>query len=91
MGPCYNAGIDRYDSSMVLMEREEFKRRLDDLLEIISDGLAYFTAWQELNSDDSNTIRALNVYRGFFVPAKNGLLWRRLDSCATIRSVDKER
>ena len=51
MGPCYNAGIDRYDSSMVLMEREEFKRRLDDLLEIISDGLAYFTAWQELNSD----------------------------------------
>ena len=66
------------------MERDEFKRRLDELGNIISDGFSYFAVWRGLNIGDADTVSALNAYRGFFVPIKNGLLWMSIMQFAKV-------
>ena len=56
------------------MEREEFKRQLDQLWHIIVDGVRYFTAWRGLMVEDRTSARGLDRYRDFFVPARQALL-----------------
>jgi len=55
------------------MEHKEFKRQLDELRTIITDGIAYFSAWQAIANLDENSAHALNRYRGFFLPAQVSL------------------
>jgi hypothetical protein len=57
------------------MEPQEFKRQLDELRSIISDCIAYFSAWRGLAAEDEDTAHALNRYQGLFLPARNALLW----------------
>lgn len=56
------------------MESQEFKRELDELRAVISDGIAYFFAGRALCVDDDEPAQALNRYRFFFLPARNTLL-----------------
>lgn len=58
----------------VYVDRAEFKRQLDELRNIISDGVAYFSAWQGLMVEDDESAQALNRYRGLFLPARNALM-----------------
>jgi len=60
------------------MERQEFKRQLDELGKIILDGIAYFTVWHGLMADNEDTAHALNRYRGLFLPAQIGMKWMTL-------------
>ena len=60
------------------MERQEFKRQLDELGKIILEGIAYFTVWHGLVAEDEDTAQALNRYRGLFLPAQIGLKWMTL-------------
>lgn len=60
------------------MERQEFKRQLDQLGKVISDGIAYFSAWRSLMVEDEDSAHALNRYRGLFLPARSALLWMTL-------------
>ena len=60
------------------MERQEFKRQLDELGRIILEGIAYFTVWHGLVAEDEDTAKALNRYRGLFLPAQIGLKWMTL-------------
>ncbi len=55
------------------MESQEFKRELDELRAVISDGIAYFFAGRALCVDHDEPA-ALNRYRFFFLPARNALL-----------------
>lgn len=55
------------------MQRQEFKRQLEELRTIITDGLAYFSAWRGLMVDDEVSGQALNRYRGLFLPAQVAL------------------
>ena len=57
------------------MEPQEFKRQLDELGKIITNGIAYFTVWRGLMVEDEVSAHALNRYRGLFLPARNALLW----------------
>jgi uncharacterized Fe-S cluster-containing radical SAM superfamily protein len=57
------------------MKPQEFKRQLDELRTIITDGIAYFSAWRGLTVEDEVSAHALNRYRGLFLPARNALLW----------------
>lgn len=57
------------------MQRQEFKRQLDELGKvIISDGIAYFSAWRGLMVGEEDSAHALNRYRGLFLPARDALL-----------------
>lgn len=56
----------------------EFKRKLDELRGIITDGIAYFSCWQGLRVGDEESAHALNRYRGLFLPARTALLWMAL-------------
>jgi hypothetical protein len=60
------------------MEPQEFKRQLDELRTIITDGIAYFSVWRGLMVEDEVSAHALNRYRGLFLPARNALLWMTL-------------
>lgn len=55
------------------MERQEFKQRLDDLRNIITEGITCFSAWYRLANLDNNTAHALNRYRAFFLPVRASL------------------
>ncbi|HAV10700.1 MAG TPA: hypothetical protein DCX22_03680 [Dehalococcoidia bacterium] len=66
------------------MEFKEFKDQLDELKNIISNGIAYFSAWQGLMVEDEISAQALNRYRGFFLTARNALLWSALMQFAKI-------
>lgn len=57
------------------MEPQQFKRQLDELGKVISDGIAYFSAWRGLMVEDEDSAHALNRYRGLFLPARGALLW----------------
>ena len=57
------------------MDPQEFKRQLDALRTIITDGIAYFSVWRGLMVEDEVSAHALNRYRGLFLPARNALLW----------------
>ena len=59
------------------MRPDEFTRQLDDLGDIISHGIAYFSAWQGLHKDKTS-IKALNRHHGFFSTVHNALLWATL-------------
>lgn len=56
------------------MEPQEFKRQLDEVGKIITNGTAYFTAWHVLMVKDEDSAHALNRYRNFFLPARDALL-----------------
>ena len=66
------------------MEIKEFKGQLDELQNIISDGIAYFSVWQGLMVEDEVSAQALNRYRGLFLTARNALLWSALMQFAKI-------
>lgn len=52
------------------MEQNEFRKQLSELRTIIMDGIAYFSAWNEISNLSEDEAHALNRYRGFFVPAQ---------------------
>ena len=66
------------------MERQEFKRQLVELGTVISDGIAYFSAWRGLMVEDEVSAHALNRYRGLFLPARNALAWMTLMQFAKV-------
>lgn len=66
------------------MEREDFKYRLDELGKVIRDGIAYFSAWRGLMVEDEDSAKALNRYRGLFLPARYALLWMTLMQFAKV-------
>jgi hypothetical protein len=70
------------------MQRQEFKRQLDELGTIINDGIAYFSVWQGLMVEDQDSARALNRYRGFFLPARISLRWMTLLQFAKVFDPD---
>ncbi|MDP2662413.1 MAG: hypothetical protein Q8R28_16970 [Dehalococcoidia bacterium] len=55
------------------MTPAEFTRQLNELRSIIGDGMAMFSAWQELMVGDQEAARALNRYRGLFLSARVAL------------------
>jgi len=55
------------------MESPEFKRQLVELREIITEGIAYFSAWRGLRVGDEDSAQALNRYRALFLPAQIAL------------------
>lgn len=57
------------------MEYQEFTRRLNELGSVITMGIAYFVAWRGLMVEDEESAHALNLHRGFFLPARDALLW----------------
>lgn len=69
-------GYEKYlNLGIVRMEVKEFRRQLDELRNIINDGVAYFSAWQGLMVEDKDSAQALNRYRALFLTARNALLW----------------
>lgn len=66
------------------MEPQKFRHQLDELRNIISDGIAYFSAWRGLMVEDKASAQALNRYRGLFLTARNALLWSALMQFAKI-------
>ena len=66
------------------MTPEEFGRELNELRTIINDGIIYFSAWQGISTETEEATEALNRYRGFFLPARNALLWMALMQFAMI-------
>ena len=66
------------------MESEEFKKQLAELSTIISDGIAYFSAWRVLGDLDESSAQALNRYRGLFIPAQLSLKYMALLQFAKI-------
>lgn len=56
------------------MDRQEFKRQLDELMKIVCDITAYLAIWRDLNVADNETAAALNRYRGLFLTARNASL-----------------
>ena len=55
------------------MELEEFKKRLNELRDIIVEGIAYLSAWYEIANLNEDEAHALNRYRGFFLPVQLSL------------------
>ena len=72
------------------MDREEFKQQLGELQNIIIDGVAYFSAWRVLANLDQDQARGLDRYRGFFLPARNALLWMALMQFAKVFDNDRK-
>ncbi len=62
----------------IYMERKKFKKQLDELRTIITDGIAYFSAWRIIADIDEDSAQALNRYRGFFLPAQLSLKYMAL-------------
>ena len=71
------------------MERQEFKRQLDELGKVISDGIAYFSAWRGLMVEDEDSAQALNRYRGLFLTARVALLKMTLIQFAKVFDRDR--
>ena len=55
------------------MKPEEYKSQLHELRDIITEGVAYFSAWYGIANLDEDSAHALNRYRGFFLPAQVSL------------------
>lgn len=55
------------------MEQQDFKKQLDELRNMISDGIGYFSAWYAIANLDEDSAHALNRYRGFFLPVQFSL------------------
>ena len=72
------------------MEPQEFKRQLDELRTVISDGIAYFSAWRGLMVEDDDSAQALNRYRAFFLPARNAMLWMALLQFSKVFDPDRK-
>jgi hypothetical protein len=70
------------------MEPQEFKRQLDELRTIITDGIAYFSVWRGLMVEDEVSAHALNRYRGMFLPARTALHWMMLLQFAKVFDPD---
>jgi hypothetical protein len=66
------------------MERQEFKRQLVELHNMIADGIAYFSAWCTLRVEDKDSAQALNRYRGLFLPAQIALQSQTLMQLAKV-------
>jgi AbiU2 len=60
------------------MTAEEFNQQLDELRQIIWEGVACYWAWRELLIEDKETLTALNRYRAFFSPARASLQTKAL-------------
>ncbi|MFC2035327.1 hypothetical protein ACFLUJ_04285 [Chloroflexota bacterium] len=60
------------------MESEEFKSQLTELGSIITDGIAYFSAWVAITNLDESSAQALSRYRGLFRPAQLSLQYMAL-------------
>lgn len=70
------------------MQPKEFKRQLDELGRVISDGIAYFVAWRVLMVEDEDSAHALNRYRGLFLSARSALLGMALMQFAKVFDKD---
>lgn len=78
-------GHEKYlNLGMIKMDVEEFRRQLDELRNIISDGIAYFSAWKGIMVGDKDSAQSLNRYNGLFLPARNALLWSALMQFAKV-------
>jgi len=55
------------------MELGEFKRQLHELRDVLTNGIAYFSAWYRIANLDDRSANALSRYRGFFLPAQLSL------------------
>lgn len=66
------------------MSYERFSQQLKQLGAIISEAVAYFSVWQALMVSDQDSLRALNRYKGFFLPARNALIWMALGQLAKV-------
>jgi hypothetical protein len=60
------------------MQHQEFEQRLEELREVITAGIGYFTAFQGLLVEDDDSVHALNRHRGFFLLARESLRWMAL-------------
>ena len=69
------------------MDPDEYKRQLIELRGLIIHCIAYFTAWQNLAPDDAS-LKAINRYKGLFVPAQIALLWMAILQLAKIFDKD---
>lgn len=84
------------------MTREEFRKRLDQLHEVISRGVAYYTVWKNLALHDPTRVswslpeqnEVLGRFRGFFTPVALALLdmalmqfWKVFDTHPTTASL----
>ena len=56
------------------MQREDFKKQLDELGKVITDGISYLLVWRGLMVEDEESAKALDRYRGMFLPARSALL-----------------
>lgn len=70
-------------------QRKEFQRKLNELRTIITDGVAYFYAWRGLMVENDDDAKALNRYRGLFLPAQAALRWIALMQLA--KAFDRDR
>gem|GEM_PF-1868480 len=68
----------------ISVERQEFKRQLVELGNIIAEGITFFSAWRGLMVEDDASAAALNRCGGFFVPARQALLWMTLRQFANV-------
>jgi hypothetical protein len=55
------------------MEQQDFKKQLDELRDMIINGISYFSAWYGIANLNDRSAHALNRYRGFFLPAQLSL------------------
>lgn len=69
----YGARIQEGYQNWGIMTIEEYKNQLHELRNLISDGVAYFAAWCEIENLDEDSVHALNRYRDFFVPVQLSL------------------
>jgi hypothetical protein len=70
------------------MKREDFKHQLDELGTVINDGIAYLLVWRGLMVEDEESAKALNRYRGMFIPARSALLKMALMQFAKVFDKD---
>jgi len=70
------------------MEREDFKHQLDELGKVITDGISYLLVWRGLMVEDEESAKALNRYRGMFLPARSALLKMALMQFAKVFDKD---
>ena len=71
------------------MELDEFKKRLNELREIIVEAIAYLSAWYEIANLNEEEAHALNRYRGFFLPVQLSLKQMALLQLAKIFDKDQ--
>ena len=55
------------------MTRAAFSRRMEQLGQLVTDAVAYFSAWDPLYYADPDAVAVFNRYSGHFTPARVGL------------------